>query len=168
MISNDSRVATDFLVIGSGISGLSFALKAANLGTVTIITKKDKIDTATNLAQGGIAAVLSKDDSFDLHIRDTIGAGAGLCNEEVVRLVVEEGPDRVRELIELGVSFSSDEHNPSLLDLGKEGGHSARRIAHAKDLTGNEIESSLLKKVAQSWKITLPSISLLDQRLAFL
>jgi L-aspartate oxidase len=161
MISNNCKISTDFLVIGSGISGLSFALKAADLGTVTIITKKDKIDTATNLAQGGIAAVLSKDDSFELHVRDTIEAGAGLCNEEVVRLVVEEGPDRIRELMDLGVSFSSDEKNPSLLDLGKEGGHSARRIAHAKDLTGKEIESSLLKQVAEN-----PAITVLEDHFA--
>lgn len=149
------KKTTDFLVIGSGISGLSFALKAAQLGSVTIITKKDKVNTATNLAQGGIAAVLSKEDSFDLHIQDTLQAGAGLCNEEAVRLVVEEGPERIRELIELGVSFTSDEKTPSKLDLGREGGHSARRIAHAKDLTGKEIESSLLKKAAENSAITI-------------
>ncbi|MBC8317644.1 MAG: L-aspartate oxidase [Desulfobulbaceae bacterium] len=155
------KKTTDFLIIGSGISGLSFALKAAELGSVTIVTKKAKIDTATNLAQGGIAAVLSGEDSFDLHIQDTLQAGAGLCNEEVVRLVVEKGPERIRELIELGVSFTSDETNPSELDLGREGGHSARRIAHAKDLTGKEIESSLLKRVAEN-----PAISILEDHLA--
>jgi L-aspartate oxidase len=138
---------TDFLVIGSGISGLSFALKAAELGRVTIITKKAKVDSATNLAQGGIAAVLSAEDSFDLHIQDTLRSGAGLCKEEIVRLVVENGPARVRELLELGVRFSAEAGNAKGLDLGKEGGHSARRIAHAHDLTGREIERALLGNI---------------------
>ncbi|MCF6289817.1 MAG: L-aspartate oxidase [Desulfobacterales bacterium] len=152
---------TDFLIIGSGISGLSFALKAATLGTVTIITKKAKVDSATNLAQGGIAAVLSEDDSFDLHIRDTIRSGAGLCKEEVVRLVVENGPERIRELVTLGVSFSPNEQQPGHLDLGKEGGHSARRIAHAHDLTGREIERALLDRIAAD-----PAITVLENHLA--
>ncbi|MBI5556956.1 MAG: L-aspartate oxidase [Deltaproteobacteria bacterium] len=148
-------LATDFLVIGSGISGLSFALKAARLGHVTLVTKKNRVDTATNLAQGGIAAVLSAQDSFDMHIADTLRAGDGLCNEEVVRLVVEGGPERIRELISLGVSFTRAEKNSSLLDLGREGGHSARRIAHARDLTGREIEKRLLAQVAATDNITV-------------
>ncbi len=152
---------TDFLIIGSGISGLSFALKAATLGTVTIITKKAKVDSATNLAQGGIAAVLSANDSFDLHIRDTLRSGAGLCKEEVVRLVVENGPERIRELVSLGVSFSPSEQRPGQLDLGKEGGHSARRIAHAHDLTGREIERALLDRIAAD-----PAITVLENHLA--
>ncbi|MDH4320196.1 MAG: L-aspartate oxidase [Desulfobulbaceae bacterium] len=139
---------TDFLVIGSGISGLSFALKASRLGKVTLVTKKARVDTATNLAQGGIAAVLSADDSFDLHVQDTLRCGAGLCHEDVVRMVVENGPARVRELMDLGIHFMSDEQDPSHLDLGREGGHSARRIAHACDLTGHEIEHGLLRAVA--------------------
>ncbi|MGM0682362.1 MAG: L-aspartate oxidase, partial [Thermodesulfobacteriota bacterium] len=146
---------TDFLVLGSGISGLSFALKAAELGKVTIVTKKHKIDTATNLAQGGIAAVLSKEDSFELHIKDTMKSGAGLCKEEVVRMVVENGPDRIKELIELGVSFTRKDRPSHSLDLGREGGHSLRRIAHAKDLTGKEIENSLLNKVSENKNITV-------------
>ncbi len=146
---------TDFLVIGSGISGLSFALKVANLGTVTIVTKKAKKDTATNLAQGGIAAVLSEEDSFDLHIRDTLRSGAGLCHEDVVRMVVENGPARIRELLDIGVSFSTSERDPMRLDLGREGGHSARRIAHAYDLTGQEIETALLNRVAEHPNITV-------------
>ncbi len=154
-------ITTDFLIIGSGISGLSFALKAAALGTVTIITKKAKVDTATNLAQGGIAAVLSPDDSYALHIRDTLISGAGLCREEVVRLVVENGPVRIRELLALGVSFCADEKEPGHLDLGKEGGHSARRIAHARDLTGREIERALLERVAAN-----PAITVLENHLA--
>lgn len=152
---------TDFLVIGSGISGLSFALKAATLGRVTIITKKARIDTATNLAQGGIAAVLSEEDSFDLHIKDTLQSGAGLCHEDIVRLVVENGPRRIKELVELGIHFKTNEHDPSHLDLGREGGHSARRIAHALDLTGREIEHGLLRQVADN-----PNIMMLENHLA--
>ena len=144
---------TDFLVIGSGISGLSFALKAARLGKVTLVTKKARVDTATNLAQGGIAAVLSEDDSFDLHVQDTLRCGAGLCHEDVVRMVVENGPARVRELMDLGIHFMSEEKDPSHLDLGREGGHSARRIAHACDLTGHEIEHGLLRAVAANANI---------------
>jgi L-aspartate oxidase len=151
--------STDFLVIGTGISGLSFALKAAKIGKVTIVTKKAKVDTATNLAQGGIAAVLSKDDSFDLHVEDTIRSGDGLCKEEVVRMVVESGPARVQELLDIGVKFKKN--SSSQLDLGREGGHSARRIAHALDLTGREIENGLLHKVAEN-----PNISLLEDHLA--
>lgn len=142
--------STDFLIIGTGISGLSFALKAATLGSVTIVTKKAKVDTATNLAQGGIAAVLSEEDSFDMHINDTLRSGAGLCKEDVVRMVVENGPARVNELLEIGVHFKTMDNDPSHLDMGREGGHSARRIAHVLDLTGREIESALLHKVAEN------------------
>lgn len=152
---------TDFLVIGSGISGLSFALKASRLGSVTIITKKESVNTATNLAQGGIAAVLSEDDSTELHIQDTLRSGAGLCHEDVVRLVVENGPRRVMELVEIGVHFQHSEEDPSQLDLGKEGGHSSRRIAHAMDLTGREIETALLRKVRSN-----PNILVLENHLA--
>ena len=146
---------TDFLIIGTGISGLSFALKAAKIGRVTIVTKKAKVDTATNLAQGGIAAVLSSEDSFDLHIQDTLRSGAGLCKEDVVRMVVENGPARVQELLDIGVHFMTKERDNSCLDLGREGGHSARRIAHALDLTGREIENALLHKVAENSNIHL-------------
>jgi L-aspartate oxidase len=146
---------TDFLVIGTGIAGLSFALKAASLGSVTIITKKAKVDTATNLAQGGIAAVLSEDDSFENHINDTLRSGAGLCKDDVVRMVVENGPARVHELLEIGVHFMTTDQDPNHLDLGKEGGHSARRIAHALDLTGREIENALLHKVAENSNIQI-------------
>ncbi len=152
---------TDFLVIGSGISGLSFALKASQLGRVTIVTKKAKVDTATNLAQGGIAAVLSEEDSFELHIKDTLRSGAGLCKEDIVRMVVENGPARIHELLETGVQFKMDERNSGTLDLGKEGGHSARRIAHALDLTGSEIENVLLEAASNN-----PAITLLENHLA--
>jgi L-aspartate oxidase len=153
--------STDFLIIGSGIAGLSFALKAAKLGQVVLITKKSKIDTATNKAQGGIAAVLSKEDSFDMHIDDTLKAGAGLCHNEVVDMVVKTGPDRIRELIDLGVSFNKHEQNQEMLDLGKEGGHSARRIAHACDLTGHEIETALLNQASNN-----PNISIIENHMA--
>jgi L-aspartate oxidase len=149
---------TDFLIIGSGIAGLSFALQAASLGSVTIVTKKAKVDTATNLAQGGIAAVLSGSDSFAAHIGDTLAAGAGICDEEVVRHVVEAGPERIKELIRLGVHFNRDGDQ---LDLGREGGHSARRIAHAMDATGREIERGLLARVEAD-----PAIRILEDHLA--
>src|SRR5436190_21110034 len=126
----------DFLVLGSGIAGLSFALKVAPRGKVAIITKKNRAESNTNYAQGGIAAVTSKEDSFEMHVRDTLEAGAGLCDEDVVRTIVEEGPARIAELIELGMKFSEREDNGKReLDLGREGGHSKRRILHAKDVT---------------------------------
>src|SRR5579862_2799385 len=99
----------DFLVLGSGIAGLSFALKVAPRGKVAIITKKDRAESNTNYAQGGIAAVTSKEDSFEMHVRDTLESGAGLCKEAVVRTIVEEGPSRVAELIELGMKFTERE-----------------------------------------------------------
>src|SRR5256885_5739966 len=99
----------DFLVLGSGIAGLSFALKVAARGRVAIVTKKDRAESNTNYAQGGIAAVTSKEDSFDLHVRDTLEAGAGLCKEEVVRTIIRESPARVRELMQLGMHFSERE-----------------------------------------------------------
>src|SRR5216117_3628452 len=99
----------DFLVLGSGIAGLSFALKVARRGRVAIITKKNRAESNTNYAQGGIAAVTSKEDSFEMHVRDTIEAGAGLCQEQVVRAIVQEGPARISELIELGMKFSERE-----------------------------------------------------------
>ena len=146
---------TDFLIIGSGIAGLSFALKAATLGSVTLVTKKNRVDTATNLAQGGIAAVLDENDSFEMHVQDTLTAGAGICDEAIVRMVVESGPERIEELIALGVAFQKSTIQKDHLDLGKEGGHSARRIAHACDLTGKEIETSLLAGASNHSRITI-------------
>lgn len=147
----------DYLVIGSGIAGLSFALKASLKGRVAILTKKRRKDSNTNYAQGGIAAVMSPTDSFESHVSDTLEAGAGLCDEEVVRIIVEEGPDRVRELIALGMDFSLKDgaasEDPQPYDLGKEGGHSERRILHAKDMTGKEIENALLNAIARSPQI---------------
>src|SRR5512137_330999 len=122
----------DFLVLGSGIAGLSFALKVAPHGRVAIITKKDRAESNTNYAQGGIAAVTSKEDSFELHVRDTLEAGAGLCKESAVRSIVQDGPARIAELMEMGMRFSEREIPRSQgareLDLGREGGHSRRRI----------------------------------------
>src|SRR5262245_61344306 len=141
----------DYLVLGSGIAGLSFALKVAPHGRVAIVTKKDRAESNTNYAQGGIAAVTSKEDSFEMHVRDTLEAGAGLCKEEVVRTIVQEGPARISELIQLGMRFSEREVPKTRdreLDLGKEGGHSKRRILHAKDITGREIERALLEAIA--------------------
>jgi L-aspartate oxidase len=149
----------DFLVIGSGIAGLSFAIRAANIGSVIIITKKQEIDCATNLAQGGVAAVLSPEDSFDSHIEDTLRSGAGLCDEDIVRLVVENGPDRIAELVEIGVGFIRDNIHSDKLSLGKEGGHSQRRVAHAYDLTGREIERALLAKAK-----SIENIQILENR----
>jgi L-aspartate oxidase len=149
----------DYLVLGSGIAGLSFALKVAPRGRVAIITKKNKAESNTNYAQGGIASVTSKEDSFEMHVRDTLQAGAGLCKESVVRKIVEEGPARIQELIELGMKFSEREdaanHGKHELDLGKEGGHSKRRILHAKDVTGREIERALLNAVSQQSNISI-------------
>jgi L-aspartate oxidase len=139
----------DYVVLGSGIAGLTFALNVAEKGSVAVITKKNRAESNTNYAQGGIACVTSTEDTFDLHVRDTLEAGAGLCREEVVRGIVEEGPARIRELIELGMSFSERENSRTHeLDLGKEGGHSKRRILHAKDVTGREIEGALLTALA--------------------
>jgi L-aspartate oxidase len=143
----------DFLVVGSGIAGLSFALKAAQLGSVCVVTKKSSADTATNLAQGGVAAVLAATDSFSSHVHDTLRAGDGLCNESVVRTVVEDGPARIAELEQLGVRFSRESNGQ--LSLGKEGGHSQRRVAHAYDLTGHEIEQALVSSVQATRNISV-------------
>lgn len=150
------EIKTDFLIIGSGIAGLSFALKVAPLGTVAIVTKKNKLESSTNYAQGGIAAVMSSEDSFEEHIKDTLIAGDGLCHKEVVKMVVEEGPARIEELINWGVPFTpKKEGNKKEFDLGKEGGHSKRRIIHAKDFTGQEVERILVDKVEKDPRIKI-------------
>src|SRR5476649_92331 len=152
----------DYVVLGSGIAGLTFALNVAEKGSVAVITTKNRAESNTNYAQGGIACVTSNEDTFDLHVRDTLEAGAGLCHEDVVRTIVEEGPARIAELIEFGMRFTEREHNGSKqLDLGREGGHSKRRILHAKDVTGREIESALLDAVARQ-----PNIEIFENHLA--
>ncbi len=139
------RKRTDFLVIGSGIAGLTFALKAAKYGKVSIVTKGKLEDTNTWYAQGGIAAVFSEPDNFEKHINDTLIAGDGICNEKVVRMVVQEAPERIKDLIELGVSF--DKKEDGTYDLAKEGGHSEYRILHSKDKTGEFIQNTLMERV---------------------
>jgi len=152
----------DFLVLGSGIAGLSFALKVAPFGRVAIVTKKSRAESNTNYAQGGIAAVTSKEDSVEMHVRDTLEAGAGLCHKDVVRTIVQEGPARIAELIELGMKFSERETDTGReLDLGREGGHSKRRILHAKDVTGREIERALLNAIAAQ-----PQIEIFENHIA--
>lgn len=157
---------SDVLVIGAGIAGLSFALELCDMATVTVITKKTDSESATNYAQGGIACVVSSDDEFDLHVQDTLTAGAGLCHEDSVRTLVREGPGMVERLVTWGVQFSP---NPQLsggkntttgtmlaqFDLAQEGGHTRRRILHAKDLTGREIEQALLRAIKEHPQVAL-------------
>ncbi len=141
------------LVVGSGIAGLTFALKAARWGPVIILTKKNRADSSTNWAQGGVASVMGSDDDYDLHVQDTLASGAGLCRRDAVEAMVREGPALVRELIDHGAGFTFSA--PGRLDLGREGGHSRRRIVHAADLTGREIERTLLAAVEREKAITL-------------
>jgi L-aspartate oxidase len=137
----------DVVVVGSGIAGLSFAIKCAKYGSVALVTKKSRPESSTNWAQGGIAAVFGADDSPALHMEDTLVAGAGLCHPDAVDVLVREGPARVSELMDLGVRFTREEGD---LSLGLEGGHSRRRIVRADDLTGREIERALLAAAAEA------------------
>ena len=148
----------DVLVIGSGIAGLTFALKLAGRARIAIVTKKDRADSNTNYAQGGIAAVLSREDAPGLHVRDTLASGAGLCHPDAVELMVREGPQRVRELVEWGADFSREAGE---LALGREGGHSKRRIVHAADYTGREVERALLAALTAH-----PDVRLYEDHLA--
>lgn len=143
----------DFLVVGSGVAGLSFALKAARHGKVLIITKSNEDESNTKYAQGGVAAVTDKTDSFDKHIKDTIIAGDELCDPKIVEMVVKEGPKRVGEIISYGTNFDKDRFGN--YDLVREGGHSESRVLHYKDITGLEIERTLLKQVHQNPDIEL-------------
>ena len=151
------------LVIGSGVAGLTYALKAAEFASVTLVTKKENTESNTNYAQGGIAAVMSADDSPDMHIQDTLEAGAQLCRREAVAQMVREGPARVRELIEWGARFSqvAAAGGEPRLSLGREGGHSRHRIVHAKDLTGREVERTLVAAVQRH-----PTINVLEHHAA--
>lgn len=150
------RVECDFLVIGSGVAGLTFALQASEHGEVTIVTKRSRTDSATNWAQGGIAAVLDPEDTFEAHIEDTLGTGGGLSHKDVVEMVVRDGPERIRELMEIGAKFSAKEGGDGEeLDLTREGGHSARRVVHAGDITGREVQRALVAAVAENERITI-------------
>ncbi|HDQ00425.1 MAG TPA: L-aspartate oxidase [bacterium] len=155
-------VISDLLIIGSGIAGLSLALKAAKHCQVVIVTKKEQADSNTNYAQGGIAAVFHPEDSFESHIEDTLKAGAGLCHREAVELIVREGPARIMELIDWGVNFCRQKSpDQDRFDLGREGGHSRPRVVHAKDLTGKIVEQSLLKAIQAH-----PNIKIFEQHFA--
>lgn len=153
----------DFVVIGSGIAGLSFALRAAEKGSVALVTKRGRADSSTAWAQGGVACVTSEEDTFDLHIRDTLTAGAGLCHENAVREVITRGPERIQELVQLGMHFDRREtmNGDNELDLGKEGGHSKRRVLHFQDSTGMEIERTLLDQISSH-----PQIEVMENHMA--
>jgi L-aspartate oxidase len=149
---------SDFLVVGSGIAGLTFALDAAERGTVTLVTKRTRDESNTKYAQGGIAAVFAADDSAEAHLRDTLVAGAGLCHEVVAEICAREGPARVLELLERGARFDRD---GAKLALTREGGHSARRVVHAADATGREVERALLERASKH-----PNVRLLEHHTA--
>ena len=157
-LQDDAR-SSDVLVLGSGIAGLYYALQVAERASVAVVTKKQAVDSATNWAQGGIAAVLSPEDSFESHVQDTLEAGCGLCHEDVVRRVVERGPAMIEALLALGADFDRTAPGaPEPWDLGREGGHSHRRILHHRDATGREIEQVLLDRVRAH-----PNIRLYEQ-----
>jgi L-aspartate oxidase len=151
----------DYLVIGGGLAGLTFALEVATRGSVLVITKTHLPESNTAYAQGGIAAVWSPEDSLASHCADTLAAGAGLCRRDIVETVVREGPDRIRDLIRLGIHFSLRPGTEDEYDLGREGGHSHRRVLHALDATGREMMRTLLDAVRR-----VPSITLLEDHVA--
>jgi L-aspartate oxidase len=155
------RTECDFLVIGTGVAGLTFARAVADRGRVLMISKRELQESASQYAQGGVASVIDDEDSFEAHIGDTIEAGRGLCRRDVVELCVKDGPARIRELQALGAEFSTRKGHPDKLDLGREGGHSARRIVHAADATGRELVRALLAHVRG-----LPNVELLDHHMA--
>jgi L-aspartate oxidase len=162
VMKQSSRFDSDFLVIGGGIAGLMFALQASEFGTVTVLTKAASSEANTSYAQGGIASVWSVDDSFESHIDDTLKAGAGLCDRNAVETIVREGPAVVRELIRLGTQFTRIEAGgDDEYDLGREGGHSHRRVLHAQDLTGREIMRALGEAVTAR-----PNIRVLENHVA--
>ena len=156
------RVTSNYLVLGSGISGLTFALEAAKRGEVVVVTKRGITDSNTNFAQGGIAAVMHPDDSFDAHTADTLKVGYGLSKKDVVELIVRDGPDRIQDLIDLGASFDQREGDESgSLDLTREGGHTARRVVHAGDVTGREVQRVLVEAARQH-----PNIRIYEDHMA--
>lgn len=152
---------TDFLVIGSGVAGMYFALQAAELGQVVIVTKTEPLESNSRYAQGGIAAVWSEEDDFETHVQDTLVAGAGLCRRAAVEITVREGPDRVRDLIALGARFTRQDDDPAAYSLHREGGHTHRRILHAADFTGQELVRALHEACRAN-----PNIRILDHHLA--
>ncbi len=153
------EIKTNVLVIGSGIAGLYTALRISEFTDVILVTKKNKAESNTNYAQGGIASVIDEHDTFEKHIQDTLIAGAGLCNKKSVEILVKEGPDRIMDLIDLGTEFTRKKDGR--LDLAKEGGHSMARIVHAKDLTGKEVEEVLINNVMHH-----PNIKVLEDAIA--
>ncbi|MBT8340335.1 MAG: L-aspartate oxidase [Desulfatitalea sp.] len=160
-------IKTDILIIGTGVAGLMFALKTAEHGSVALVTKKEAMDSNTNLAQGGIATVFGATDSFDLHISDTLASGDGLCNKDVVKMVVKAGPACINELTRLGVCFNTQQAPGSQgdstpgFDLGREGGHCQNRIVHAHDMTGREVERVLVELARRH-----PNIQLFENHVA--
>jgi len=160
MKPSSGRLESDVLVVGSGIAGLCVALHAAQFARVLIVTKREGHESNSNYAQGGIAAALGEDDRLELHERDTLVCGAGLCDPESVRVLVEEGAGEIAHLVSLGVRFDRDPRAPGTLALGREGGHSRRRIVHAKDRTGREVETKLLKLA-----LAHPKISILENHI---
>lgn len=146
---------TDVLVVGTGIAGLTFALNMSEVADVLVVTKKDRVDSNTNYAQGGVAAAVGPGDSPELHVRDTLLAGAGLCHRRAVEELAREGPERVRELMDWGVRFTREGGEAGPLSLGREAGHTRRRILHAADLTGREIERALLAAAGERARIRL-------------
>jgi L-aspartate oxidase len=155
------RIECDYLVIGGGIAGLTFAMEMADLGRVIIISKTEIGESATSKAQGGIATVFSDEDTFESHIQDTLHAGRGLCHLDSVECCVREGPDRIRELQQFGAQFSDRFDHPGELDLGREGGHSKRRIIHAQDATGAEVSRVLIENASK-----LPNVVILEHHMA--
>jgi len=147
-------IRTDFLVIGSGIAGLTYALEASVLGDVLIVTKDEPLTANTNYAQGGIASVFGSSDSLDSHIADTLRTGCGLSDDEIVRMVIQDGPETILHLERLGAHF---DRTDAQFDLGQEGGHSERRILHAKDRTGAEILNALMDRVKENKHIQILS-----------
>ncbi|HEX9252237.1 MAG TPA: L-aspartate oxidase, partial [Ignavibacteriaceae bacterium] len=143
---------TDVLIIGSGIAGLFAALKISEFADVILVTKKNKAESNTNYAQGGIASVIDPNDSFEKHVEDTLIAGAGLCDRKAVESMVKEGPERINDLIQIGTMFTKKGND---FDLAREGGHSMSRILHAKDLTGKEIERALIHSVEEKSNIKI-------------
>ena len=167
------RITTDYLIIGSGIAGLYAALQAADHGRVVICTKSVADECNTRYAQGGVACVIDESDSFEAHVEDTLKAGAGLCKPDVVREIVSAGPDCVRDLIDLGIQFTKSDELPSEnggavskdggegYDLGREGGHSRRRVLHSGDVTGEELVRVLLARC-----VAHPGITILENHMA--